>query len=56
MGGKQHYLPIWGLRYIWEREKASKKGCVETEDWGFSVHFLCIGVPRKFHLHYTLMF
>ena len=25
---------------IFENEGTSKKGCVEIEDWGFSVHFL----------------
>ena len=25
---------------IFENEGTSQKGCVEIEDWGFSVHFL----------------
>ena len=25
---------------IFENEGASEKGCVEIEDWGFSVHFI----------------
>ena len=29
----------WGWD-TFEKEETSKKGCVEIEDWGFSVHFL----------------
>ena len=42
--GKQHGLPIcWfflGDWDIFEKEGTSEKGCVETDDWGFSVHFV----------------
>ena len=41
--GKQHGLPIcWffpGDWDIFEKEGTSGKGCVEIDDWGFSVHF-----------------
>ena len=42
-GDKQHYLPIcwfWpGVWDIFEKEGKWKKGCVNIEDWCFSVHF-----------------
>ena len=43
-GGKQHCLPIsWfypGGCDIFEKVWTSEKGCIEIDDWGFSVHFV----------------
>ena len=42
-GGKKHCLPFFGsnpwVQTFFENEGISEKGCVEIEDWGFSVHF-----------------
>ena len=45
IGGKrQGWLPTcWFQPGGWdiiEKEETSEKGCVEIEDWGFSVHFV----------------
>ena len=39
-----------------ENEGTSEKGCVEIEDWLKLLLTFGIGVPRKFQLHFTLMF
>ena len=40
---------------IFENEETSKKGCVEIDDWGFSVHFgLGFQENSMYTLHYVL--
>ena len=40
---------------IFENEETSKKGCVEIDDWGFSVHFgLGFKENSMYTLHYVL--
>ena len=57
-GGKQlftnFFVLTWGLRYFWKRWNIRKR-----IHWnGGNTHWntLCIGVSRKFHLNFTLIF
>ena len=49
--------PNQEVEIFFEKEGTSEKGCVEIEDWGFSLHFVLEFQENSIYtLHFTLMF